>query len=179
MILDAVGFRYVVFLATLLFSPSALEARRGPAHEGREMGMGPSPMATLRMADRFSSELGIQSKTLDRMKELVYGTQESLIRQEADLKLARLRFTRTMDAEEPKLDDVMRGIEKVGGLETQLRKSRMRLMLSLRNLLSPEQRTKLKGLMAERRDFKREERGREGEGRKGRRGRASNERMVP
>jgi Spy/CpxP family protein refolding chaperone len=61
-----------------------------------------------------------------------------------------------LEADSPKLDDVMQWADRVGAAETELKKQRLRTMLEVRALLSPEQRQKLVKIFEERRGRMRE-----------------------
>ena len=54
-----------------------------------------------------------------------------------------------MDQDTPDEKVIMQQIDKIGAVEIKLRKNRISLLLSVRKLLTPEQRTKLKQLMPE------------------------------
>jgi Spy/CpxP family protein refolding chaperone len=58
---------------------------------------------------------------------------------------------RLLDGESPKLDDVMQWADRIGAAETELKKRRLRTMLEIRALLTPEQRQKLVQIFEERR----------------------------
>jgi Spy/CpxP family protein refolding chaperone len=139
-----------LIIFTLVFvTPLLLQAKwHGEGRKrARHRNHPPSPMSALKLAERFSDQLGISSKTLDAIKSKVYDAQEEHIKLEAELKLARLNLKRAMEQDEPNRDKVMQKVEKVGRLETDLKKQRITLMLSVRSILTPKQRKGLKRLI--------------------------------
>lgn len=133
--------RVALFTLTL----AAAVALGGPAFARKGPGGpdGPRAELNLRMLERAADRLGLDEPTLDRIKERVYQAEKTGIDLKAKLELARLELRRTLDADTPAKDAVMKRIDEVGRLETDLRKHQIGLMLDVKAMLTPEQRREL------------------------------------
>ncbi len=127
----------------------------GPGGPGGGPGMGFNP----RLIEAVAGELGVTDATLTKIKDLIYETQKAHIKMRGELETAHLELRRLMDTDQPKVDAVMRQVDKIGGLETKFKKSQLKMMLAVRGMLTPEQRTKLKQIMANRRGMRKAGRG--------------------
>jgi Spy/CpxP family protein refolding chaperone len=93
--------------------------------------------------ERHADELGLDADTLARIHAIAAKAREAE-RPLADQLRSLHDAMRTMlEADAPKLDDVMQQADRIGALETELRKARLSTMLEIRSLLSAEQRQKL------------------------------------
>lgn len=99
----------------------------------------------------MATELGLSESVLKKIKDKVYESDREQINLHAGVKAARLDLRRLMDADEPNVAKVMGLVEAVGKAETKVKQNRVRLMLSIRGLLTKEQRTRLQTLVQERR----------------------------
>ena len=135
----------LVLGATLLFV--GLAQAKGNKHSKR----GPGGMLTPRNIDRVASKLSLDEEVVTRLKERVYAAEKKGIGLKAELEEARLELRRALDNSEPDRASVMSKIDEVGRLHTALRKHKTGLMLDLRAMLTPAQRSELKSLMEKRR----------------------------
>ena len=71
------------------------------------------------------------------------------LEQERDARHREMRAL--LDQPEPGIDAVMRQAERIGAVETELQKRRLRTLLEIRGLLTPVQREELVRIHAERR----------------------------
>ncbi len=113
----------------------------------------------MEMIEKFSTELGLEGETLDRLKELAHQAKKESISLKADLKVLYLDLKKSMHADSPDEKQVMTLVEKIGSLEIQLKKKHVRLLLSIRKLLTPEQREKMIQLIKEHRNKHMHDRG--------------------
>ena len=148
----------LVAAGAVLLSTAAVQAKRGP-HEGMGgpgmggPGMGGPGMGKMfrpEMIDGLAAELGVADTVVKQIKDKAYKADQDAIKLRADLDSARLEMRRMMDEDKPDQAKVLKQVEVVGGLETELKKNRIRLLLSVRELLTPDQRKKLQKIMAER-----------------------------
>ncbi|MBI5508323.1 MAG: periplasmic heavy metal sensor [Deltaproteobacteria bacterium] len=125
---------------------------RGDMGAGMGMGMGMGGGRGFRpeMIAVIGAELGVADSVLGQIKDKSYKSDQEAIKLRADLDSARLEMRRLMDEDKPDPAKVMKQIDAVGNLETELKKNRVRLLLSVRELLTPDQRKKLQKVMAER-----------------------------
>ncbi len=154
--LSKIGGALALVLATL--SP-AWAVPPGPLGPGMGPGGGMGPHGGLHgreiidpeMIEHVAGELGVDAKVIGQIKTLTYDANKEAIDIRADMQRAHLELRQLMDEPQPDLKKVMKQVEVVGGIETKLRKNRVQLMLSVHALLTPDQRSKLKGILASRR----------------------------
>ena len=158
-LLLALAFSLAVGLTPALADPGM--SAPGPG-SGPEMGpnkmscpcdqMGkPGKMEMFRpeLLEKLADKIGADTQTVTKIKDLVYHANKELIGFRAEMDQGHLEMRRLMDQEAPDEKVIMQQIDKIGAVEIKLRKNRISLMLSVRKLLTPEQRTKLKELMPE------------------------------
>ena len=165
-LLPALAFSLAVGLTPALADPGIGHPGPGPQPEmgGPGPGSGPDkpmcpcgPMGKPGQMEMFRPELlenladkiGADTQTVTKIKDLVYNANKELIGLRAEMDQGHLEMRRLMDQEAPEEKVIMQQIDKIGAVEIKLRKNRISLMLSVRKLLTPEQRTKLKELMPE------------------------------
>lgn len=124
----------------------------GPGR-GRGMGAGPEERAIIdpEMIESVAADIGVDQPTLAKIKGLVYGANREAIDVRASVARERLTLRELLDAEQPDRNRVLKQVDAIGALETKLRRNRVQLLLSVRELLTPEQRAKLQKVLAERR----------------------------
>ena len=98
-----------------------------------------------------AAELGVSAQAAAQIKTLVYNANKEAIDLKAELERGHLDLKQLMDQDKPDTKKIMQLLDQVGATETKLRKNRVQLLLSVRELLTPDQRAKLQGMMAERR----------------------------
>jgi Spy/CpxP family protein refolding chaperone len=101
--------------------------------------------------DAVAARLGVSETTLAKIKNLAFEAEQEAIGIQADVRREHLQLRRLMDAGEPDEKAVMKQIDVVAAEEARMHKNRVRLLLAVRKLLTPEQRVQLEALMAERR----------------------------
>ena len=131
------------------------------------------PMAEAQQA-RLNSELGLNTNQADAIRKIMYDTRRNMIQLRADQEAARAEIEFQMDSDAPDEKAVMAACEKLGQVNAEIARNRVRNQLEVSKILTPEQREKMKQLrerMKQRRDSRRRESGgeegrmREGRGR--------------
>lgn len=102
------------------------------------------------LADRpeilaLSSELGLSAEQTQRVEEIRLKSERKAIKLNADLKLAQLDLRALLLKDYPDKGAIYKKVEEIGALRTRLEKNRIDTRLEVHNLLSPEQRKKLRG----------------------------------
>jgi len=117
----------------------------GPPGMGRR---GPPPIGDV--MERHADELGLDAATRASIQAIAARSRE--VEQPLDEQLRALHdeMRSLLQADSPKLDDVMQWADRIGAVETELKKQRLRTLLEVRALLSPEQRQKLVKIFEER-----------------------------
>jgi periplasmic protein CpxP/Spy len=93
--------------------------------------------------ERHADELGLDADTLARIRDIADKSRQAEQPLADQLRTLHQGMRALLEAESPKADDVMQQADKIGALETELRKDHLRTMLEIRALLTPEQRQKL------------------------------------
>ena len=106
-------------------------------------GMKPSPPPVKIAAE----QLGLPAATMKRIRELAFDAEKKVIEIDSHMQGAFLELRRMMDEDKPDTEKIMRQVEKIGTFDIRLRQEQLRLLLQVRELLTPEQREKLRHLM--------------------------------
>ena len=105
----------------------------------------------IKAIERAAAELGIDDDTLGQIKEIMYTGRRGGVDLRAELERARIDLHELMDQDAPDRSAVMGAIERVGKLHIKMKQHRVGVMLSVRALLTPEQRRGLRSFMEKRR----------------------------
>jgi Spy/CpxP family protein refolding chaperone len=153
----------LAFLLAAGISPALAEPGMGGPGPGPQMG-GPGghpgkpdkmEMFKLEVLEDAAEKIGADAQTIAKIKDLAYNANKELIDLRAEMERAHLEMKRLMDLDSPDEKLILQQIDKTGAVEIKLRKNRISLILAVRKLLTPEQRTKLKQLMEERKGHER------------------------
>jgi Spy/CpxP family protein refolding chaperone len=109
--------------------------------------------------ERHADELGLDADTLARIHAIAEKAREAEQPLAQQLHSLHDAMRTMLEADSPKVDDVMQQADRIGVLETELRKARLSTMLEIRALLTPEQRQKLVQLFEAKKQRWRERRG--------------------
>jgi len=91
----------------------------------------------------LASELGLSPAQQASLRDLSNGLRKARIQAQADIEIATIDLESALSADDPDHKVVSAHIDRIGALETTLRKRRILTMLSARKLLTPDQRRKL------------------------------------
>jgi Spy/CpxP family protein refolding chaperone len=110
---------------------------------------GPPPID--RILERHAAELGLSDDVRARVRAIAADAekQEAPLRETARTQRETLHQLLSQDSPDP--DAVMRQADIAGAAETELRKERLRTLLAVRQLLTPEQRAQLVKIFEEKR----------------------------
>ena len=142
-------------LASGGFTVAAVAQTPGPEPGGGPSGIGwrgphgPPPIE--RVLERHADELGLDADTRVAIREIATKARQDERPASERLRALHEQLRKLLGGDSPKLDDVMQWADRIGAAETQLKKSRLRTMLEIRTLLTPEQRQKLVEIFEERR----------------------------
>ena len=131
-----------------------------PAMATAKPGGGPGLLNPKRI-ERIADRLGVSEDVAKQMKSMVFEAKRARIDLRAGIDKNRVDLQELIHADAPDETAIMAKIDVIGQLQIKVRKLRVGTMLKVRALLTPEQRKKLRKLMAKRMGKR---------GRKGRRG---------
>jgi len=142
-------------LASGVVAVTAVAQPPGPEPGGAAPGSGPrgphGPPRIERVLERHADELGLSAETRAAIGEIAAKARQHERPASEQLRALHEQMRVFLDAESPKLDDVMQWADRIGAAETELKKQRLRTMLEIRTLLTPEQRQKLVQIFEQRR----------------------------
>ena len=140
---------FLIMPALLVFSLSspAFANHGGKKHGGQKHG--PNFQA-------YIEELGLDENTLAKIKEIRRADRDNKLELKFKVEKARNRLKDLLQEDNPRESAVMDAADDVGELETAMRKSRLRTMLKINSLLTPEQRTNFRKLQRQRKHQKHE-----------------------
>jgi Spy/CpxP family protein refolding chaperone len=123
-----------------------------PHHRG-----GPPPLE--HVLERNAERLGLDAATEAEIRAISSASRAEGERIRESLDAAHREMRALLSADAPDESAVMQQVERIGALETEAHKSRLRGMLQIRALLTPEQRAVLVEIHKERRARRGERRG--------------------
>ncbi len=119
--------------------------------EGRRGGPGPRPPALDQMLERDAERIGLDAETLTRVRSIAEAARVASEPLEESREALHREMRSMLDRDDPELDAVMRQAERIGAVDTELRKLHLKMLLEIRGLLTPAQRSELVRLHEERR----------------------------
>jgi len=137
------------FAAVALAQPPDREPGDGPPGMRRHGPHGPPPIE--KVLERHADELGLDADTSATIRAIAAKARQDDAPLDEQLRALHEELRQLLDGESPKLEDVMEAADRIGAAETELRKRRLRTILEVRALLTPEQREKLVQIFEERR----------------------------
>jgi Spy/CpxP family protein refolding chaperone len=101
------------------------------------------------MKKALKDKVGLSDAQIDQIQKLQYQADRDKLDIEHEMRKARLDLEQAMQAERPDRAKIFGQLDKLGQIETQMKKNRVGLMLEIRKLVSPEQWQKMEELHAE------------------------------
>jgi Spy/CpxP family protein refolding chaperone len=141
------------FAAAAVAQPPDREPGDGPLGMRRHGRHGPPPIE--KVLERHADELGLDAATRAAIRAIAAKAREDEAPLDEERRALHEEMRQLLDGESPKLEDVMQAADRIGAAETELKKRRLRTMLEVRALLTPEQREKLVKIFEERRGRRR------------------------
>src|SRR5262245_61986968 len=106
--------------------------------------------------DRGLSQLDLSQSQKDQIAKIRESHQKDMIDARADLQKAELEFRKLMRADDPDKGAINRQIDRMASIRADMMKTRVDQRLDVRDVLTPEQRAKLRGGHGERGNEKEE-----------------------
>jgi Spy/CpxP family protein refolding chaperone len=95
------------------------------------------------LIERHAERLGLDDATVAKIRVVVDGSRKRNEKIRRKLDDAHHEMGNLLSADSPDETTVMKQVEKIGALEVEEHKNRLRAMLEIRQMLTPEQRRKL------------------------------------
>jgi len=135
----------------------AADQREGPLPPGpppQAPGIGAAgeldPLDDLSADPRLREKLGITDAQAEQLRALVREAAKVRIRQHADVAVKRMELEELLEVETPDRTLIEKKLREISDLQHALLKSQIDSRLALQNVLTPEQRTKLRSLLRQR-----------------------------
>ena len=119
---------------------------------------GPKGVPPAMMKKVLKEKVGLNDQQIQKISQLQYQADREKLDIHHEIQKTRLDLEHQMQADKPSKAKVFAQIEKVGALETRLKKNRVSLMLEIRKLVTTEQWQKMEELHAKRKMMRRERR---------------------
>ena len=140
--------KYVLLLSLTLMLPGVAWAK-GPG--GFKMHRGPSPDQFL---EQHAERLNLDEETLNKIRAIADASKEEGERLHEQAREAKRTLRDLLSQDAPDEKAVMHQVEILGERKTAIRKHRLKILLQIRTLLTPEQRTELQAIHQEMRSQK-------------------------
>ncbi|HOX44130.1 MAG TPA: periplasmic heavy metal sensor [Myxococcota bacterium] len=140
--------RKLAVLVALSMLALPLAALAGP-------GKGGPPPAVMK---KIMKDVGLSDGQIKQIEELHFKAEREKLEIRYELEKARLELQQLMIAAQPEQGAVFSQLDKIGAVQTRLKKNRVGLMLQIRKLMTPEQWQKMEAIQAEHRMQKRDKR---------------------
>ena len=136
----------VMVMLSMLVLPGLVMARPG----GRGM-RGPNPA----MMKKVMKDAGVSEAQIEKIQKLHFAAEKEVIDLRHQVEKERLDLKQMMQADKPSKAKVFAKLEKIGALQTQLKKNRVGLALEIRAIVGPEIWEKLEMMRAKHRHGRR------------------------
>lgn len=138
-------------IGALLAAPATPHGPRGAAPgPGPRMGRCPHGMAMpggqVGMLLRQREALGLTNEQVDRLTTLQANLRRQVVRQQADRRVAQVDLAELLRQPNPDRARVEAAVREIGRLQTEMALTHTRAMLDARNVLTEEQRERLRNL---------------------------------
>ncbi|MBD3181136.1 hypothetical protein GF312_02520 [Candidatus Poribacteria bacterium] len=164
--------------------PGMMGRGRGMTRHGQRGRMGPGPrrglagfmmMGQMGIMEHLADEIDLSEDQKDEIHGIMIEHRKEMIRKKADRELAKVELQEILSKDNPDMTSIEDQIREQAMIEADMKYSRIKVMVDIKNVLSEEQHEKLKELMKNR---PRGPRGNDnpptGRGRRGRGGRWAN-----
>ena len=149
------GLLAVALAAGLVWAADQSEGPLPPGPPAQSPGFGPAveldPFADLAYDPTVVQQLGITAAQAEQLRALRREAAKFRIRQRADMALKRMELQELLAAETPDRALIETKLREISDLQHALLKSRIDSRLALQDVLTPEQRTKMRALRGQRR----------------------------
>lgn len=122
------------------------ERGRGMMMEGRDFGEG-MIMRALAPDSPIAKELGLTKEQIEALKGVMRSASEELKGLHEKMQAAARKQAEMMSANTPDEAAVLKGVEEIGALRTQIAKVTTRQILAAQKILTVEQRAELRGMI--------------------------------
>jgi len=145
-------------LLVLLVGIGLLFAQEGPFPGPRKMVGMRGPGSLFNRVDEFADEIGLTDEQVEKIKDIRNKNAKEIIDLNAEKKKAEIDLRKLMEDPDAKSSTIEKSAKKVMEQENAIRTAQLDAMLEIRDILTPEQRAKLKEAIQSRRQEMREKR---------------------
>ncbi len=97
--------------------------------------------------DDFKSDLRLTDAQADRLRQILLEAQKTSLKSGADLAVRRIELREMLRADKPDHDAVMKKVQEISNLRTELMKQHVETLLAAKTVLTPEQQKRVRSLL--------------------------------
>ncbi len=101
--------------------------------------------------DRFKQSLGLSDQQAGKLRQIIVDTQKASIKTGADLGVRSVELRELLRADQPDRQAVMKKLDEIAALRSEMMKQRVNALLDAKNVLTPEQQKKVRTFLESRR----------------------------
>jgi Spy/CpxP family protein refolding chaperone len=103
--------------------------------------------------DRVKAYLNLTEPQVDRLRQILVDAEKSGVKTRADIAIRHIELRELLRADKPDHDAVMKKVEELSGLRSQMMKERIEALLAAKSVLTPEQQKKIRSFIESRGAF--------------------------
>ncbi len=119
-------------------------------HRGHRGGRGEFGLARIAASPEMREKLGLTAEQVTKINQQTSEFRKTSIRTRADLEVKRVELADLMKAENPDRTAIDRKLDEIGAARVAQTKAQLHYRLAMREVLTPEQKTKLRQMREER-----------------------------
>jgi Spy/CpxP family protein refolding chaperone len=144
-----VGFTVMLAVLALgTMQPAAGQGEGSPHPRMAGPGHGAERLLAMLEIPRVRQLLGLTDDQASRLRQITVDTEKAAIKTKADLAVRGIELRELLLADNPDGDTVMKKVQEISDLTTQLMKLHVQALLSAKTVLTPEQQKKIRELSA-------------------------------
>lgn len=146
-----VEFSCVALLTGALAAPVFGADRGLMRREGFRGAPGEGRLLRLLESERAKTELGLTEQQSERLRQILVEAQKARLRTRSDLGVRGIELREMLRAEQPDRSAVLKKVQEISDLRAQAMRQNVETLLAAREVLTPEQRQKLRAFIEQRR----------------------------
>jgi len=150
-IVAVVAVAAVLSLAVVGWAIERASWQRGFGERGHER-MAARVLALLD-SEHFRAAMNLTDQQASRLREIIVETRKSSIKTRAEMQVDAIDLREMLRADNPDHDAVLKKVEEISNLRSELMKEHVEALLKAKAVLTPEQQKKLREFFAARRGF--------------------------
>ncbi len=97
--------------------------------------------------DRFKASLNLTDPQVNRLRQIALEEQKSRVKGRAEMAVRGIELRELLHADQPDREAVMKKVQEISDLRAQMMKQKVEVLLSAKNVLTPEQQRKMRSIL--------------------------------